>query len=842
MALEDDYDLYSFNRKIRRQNQPKIKSLSINNFKPFSDIDPNIIQIKPITLLYGWNNSGKSSILELIQLLSSLSEPNSSQSLLQFNANYLLNIGSYKNFIHENNLDKNLKIKFEIENIDSIPFYETKANETIFINKLLNSKSEVSLEYTKSHNKEETDLALLKSFNIEVKDLISLKASKVDELPDNSFKIQELDLSHLESKEFFDLIKINRQKIISNLEELGPDIRTADINPWRDKESIGYKIRGHVSKIEKIVLKNSDLLYDLFMDDKLPSSFFDDDQELQDIYFSEKGHAPYTFLVDMELGIPEPLSFFLQSVYGTSQYADLNEASQLCKLISHNPINQADLKEKGYDSSMDTSIIEDYDTSYFINNVEKLMSMLDWNLLDDEDYVALLEKYFIRRSKNNGQVKLDKKFWDNYVKFLPIEFREGFVTAGKIHEKFIVLKGLKKHISPKKMRENRDIVAKFLSIEADFIIERTPILYEDLDDIIDACQRLKAKFSKDIKLAPISESKKYEKVPTVKIAINEYEKLLELLKNWSGNDNKQLIKIKEIFFKSFKKSLIFKSNYSFLRSMPLRGEACLTLSSFIMSYIEIANNKLIKDNVFYQSIDNLPQIINTVISSARRSLRARTFNYPNEAVKRFYEKKDSNELKRPTHSEKFSYEYVFNILMNNPDIKYKVNESLKKMGFDFEINFELLKGIHDESIFYSLAKNINNKKINTNIADIGLGLKKIIPLVTYLFHKKSPGLICIQEPESNLHPKYQSEIAEVIAQSYKNKGNSHIIETHSEILILRLLKLIKQKKLRAEDISVNFIEKVKGQSKIINIGVNDKGEFTSNWPKGFFNERIDELI
>ena len=39
----------------------------------------------------------------------------------------------------------------------------------------------------------------------------------------------------------------------------------------------------------------------------------------------------------------------------------------------------------------------------------------------------------------------------------------------------------------------------------------------------------------------------------------------------------------------------------------------------------------------------------------------------------------------------------------------------------------------------------------------------------------------------------------------------------------------------------NF-EKEKGESKIINIGVNENGEFTSNWPKGFFNERIDELI
>lgn len=812
-------------RWYRRSNQPKIKSLSINNFKPFSDIDSNTIKIKPITLLYGWNNSGKSSILELIQLLSLLSETNNSQSLLQFNANNLLHIGSYKNFIHGNNLNNNLKIKFEVENTQpTFASFEFRRKETDnLIQKLYHSKSMVSLEYTKSNDIEETDLSLLKSFDIEVQDLISLKASKENEFSDNSFEIQKLDLSNLESNEFFNLIKINRQKIISNLEELDNDIRIIDINPW-DRGSLGYKIRKHVSKIEEIVLKNMDLLYDLFITDKLPRSFFDYDPELEEDYLRQRGEVP-DVLDEID---NRQLSFFLQSIYGNGQYADLKEALNL--------INFSSKHEKN----------EDYDTSNFLNSLEKLMSLLDWSLLDDVDYVSLLDLYFKHKPKRKGQIKLDKKFWNEYVKFLPIEFREGFVTEGNIHEKLIhplfhTSKVTK--ISAKKLKENRDIVSKFLQIEAAFINERVPILYEYLDQITDACQRLKAKFSKDIELAPITESRENTNIPAVKIKITEYEELLELLKKWDGNSNKQLMEIKNIFFDSFKKSLIFKSNTrSFPRSIPLRGEVCLTLSSFIMSYVEISNDKLIKQDIFYQSIDNLPHIINSVIGSTRRSLRARTFNYPNEEIKRFYEKKDLNELKRTDLTEKFSYEYVFNILLNNPEIKNKVNESLKKMGFDFEINFELLKGIHDESIFYSLARNINNLNINTNIADLGLGLKKIIPLVTYLFYRRSPGLICIQEPESNLHPKYQSEIAEVIAQSYTNRGNTHLIETHSEILILRLLKLIKQKKISAEDISVNFIEKEKGESKIINIGVNENGEFTSNWPKGFFNERIDELI
>ena len=61
-----------------------------------------------------------------------------------------------------------------------------------------------------------------------------------------------------------------------------------------------------------------------------------------------------------------------------------------------------------------------------------------------------------------------------------------------------------------------------------------------------------------------------------------------------------------------------------------------------------------------------------------------------------------------------------------------MNEAIKN-GFDFQINFKTIKGLNDENLFYPLAKNLTNEVINTHIADMGLGLKKIIPLITYLY-------------------------------------------------------------------------------------------------------------
>lgn len=789
-----------------------IETFTLNNFKPFSDKKNNSISIKPITLIYGWNNSGKSSILELLQLISLISESYNNDTLIEFNANNHINLGSYKNYIFENDTSNNLKIAFEIDRVSSfLSFYTNfdfynrkKENEYGYlIEKLSTSKSKIFFEYCSSEKS--SDKANLHSFEIQVEGLINLKASK-DE--NGTFKILDLDLIDNVSDEFFNLLSIHRQNIIANLEDLYEDIYTACIDT-KLKGSIGYSIQENVNAISKIIEKNLNILEELFTDGLLPFSFVDYETHLGETFTEIHGVDPMWSDSHKE---NESIHFYLSSIYEATQYTDLQKASTL---ISFH-LNNAD----------------DSNTQSYIKNVEKLMNYLNWPLLEDEDYVALIDAHFNRKKK------LNKSFWEKFASYLPNELKEGFVTEGMIHEN-LSSKG-KTKISSSKLKFNRNIVQKFLEIEAEFINRRVPIVYEYIEDVRNASMRLKGKSSLEHNLAGLSDIE--DKVPFVNISVNEYEDILSNLKSWDGKKGKRLDKIKKIFFDSFNKSLIFKTKENKSGAAPLESLNCITLSSFLIGYIEKANEKISK-NEFYQIINNFSSILNSVIGSIRNSIRTRTFRYPTEKPKRFYEKRDLNESFRPiSFKDDFSYENVFNILINNPSLCGKVNENLKKMGFDFEINFEVLKGKHNEEIFYTLAKNLNNKEINTNIADMGLGLKRIIPLITYLFSRRTPGIICIEEPEANLHPKYQSEIAELLVDSFNKQRNTHIVETHSEILILRILKLIKQKKIKPKDISVNFIQKNKGESSITNIGINENGEFTSRWPEGFFKERLNEIL
>ena len=73
--------------------------------------------------------------------------------------------------------------------------------------------------------------------------------------------------------------------------------------------------------------------------------------------------------------------------------------------------------------------------------------------------------------------------------------------------------------------------------------------------------------------------------------------------------------------------------------------------------------------------------------------------------------------------------------------------------------------------------------------------------------------------------------------------NRLIIETHSEHFILRIQKMIREKKLKPNTVAINYVyldEDGQG-SKIDHMKLNDEGRFINKWRHGFFNERLKEI-
>ena len=97
----------------------------------------------------------------------------------------------------------------------------------------------------------------------------------------------------------------------------------------------------------------------------------------------------------------------------------------------------------------------------------------------------------------------------------------------------------------------------------------------------------------------------------------------------------------------------------------------------------------------------------------------------------------------------------------------------------------------------------------------------------------------------------QAEVGTIISKSLKRKrdlflfGNQKnwIIETHSETLLFRLLKEIREGNIENSDLNVFYIDhdKEKGSS-IKKMLISENGELISQWPNGFFSTDIEEIF
>lgn len=136
--------------------------------------------------------------------------------------------------------------------------------------------------------------------------------------------------------------------------------------------------------------------------------------------------------------------------------------------------------------------------------------------------------------------------------------------------------------------------------------------------------------------------------------------------------------------------------------------------------------------------------------------------------------------------------------------------------------------------------------------DVGIGVSQVLPVLVYAFGSQNR-IIAIEQPEIHLHPALQAELADVFIESaLGERKNMFILETHSEHLILRVLRRIRESAsgelaagltpIRPEDVAVLYVSPTPEGSKVTEIPIRADGEFAAPWPDGFFPDRAKELF
>lgn len=218
----------------------------------------------------------------------------------------------------------------------------------------------------------------------------------------------------------------------------------------------------------------------------------------------------------------------------------------------------------------------------------------------------------------------------------------------------------------------------------------------------------------------------------------------------------------------------------------------------------------------------------------------------------FYIDSSTNEIRRIYNIEnqdKLSI-LLWSLFKSRNSVTYQTDSFVNKWLDKFNLGDKIEITTTEEGMGVKVFLKKNGTK--RLLADEGYGITQLISILLQIeltkkqhtsydeyngVNKNLKHVICIEEPEVHLHPKYQSMLADVFVEAHQKYNIHFIIETHSEYLIRKLQVMIANKSLKPEDVSLNYVEKnEEGVSYNRQIKINNNGRLEGSFGEGFYDE------
>ena len=155
-------------------------------------------------------------------------------------------------------------------------------------------------------------------------------------------------------------------------------------------------------------------------------------------------------------------------------------------------------------------------------------------------------------------------------------------------------------------------------------------------------------------------------------------------------------------------------------------------------------------------------------------------------------------------------------------------------------NISFRTGADDESFEVLIGSKFGGP--SANLADSGMGLSQLLPLITQSLAARPASLSVVQQPEIHLNPALQVRFMDHLAKRLA-EGQTVIIETHSEHLLLRLRRLIAEGAVDAGQVSLLFADRADVSAHVRPVTIRRNGSIPKEeWPQGFFAEQLQDSL
>ena len=172
-------------------------------------------------------------------------------------------------------------------------------------------------------------------------------------------------------------------------------------------------------------------------------------------------------------------------------------------------------------------------------------------------------------------------------------------------------------------------------------------------------------------------------------------------------------------------------------------------------------------------------------------------------------------------------------------IEERISEWLREMDLAHAFSLKRTSPRHGKN--YELRIQQSPASPAVTLVDMGYGLSQFLPVLVFCYYAPEGSTLILEQPGMHLHPKVQSQLADLLIEVVTERNLQVLVESHSEHLLTRLQLRIAEEKIGADETALYFCENKAGVSKIKTLDVDELGNI-KNWPPDFFGTVRGDLV
>ncbi|MYF98542.1 DUF3696 domain-containing protein [Candidatus Poribacteria bacterium] len=176
---------------------------------------------------------------------------------------------------------------------------------------------------------------------------------------------------------------------------------------------------------------------------------------------------------------------------------------------------------------------------------------------------------------------------------------------------------------------------------------------------------------------------------------------------------------------------------------------------------------------------------------------------------------------------------------NKKTIEERISDWLREMNLAYTFSLERIDSKDGKD--YEVRIQLTENGANIALADTGFGLSQFLPVLVLCYYAPEGSTLILEQPGIHLHPKVQSQLADLLIEVVNERKLQILVESHSEHLLTRIQRRIAEEKINNDQTALYFCRNEEGVSNIERLKMDEFGNI-ENWPENFFGNEMGDLF